>query len=243
MPTSEAARRAAGGGGGVPPVGVSSSPKPRSGGGRVVAIPRGSTLQHGLARAATALDVDEVERLLEQVIGDMGVARAWDGLLRPVLVAVGERWARTGEGVDVEHLLSQASIDVLRRFADRVGASTAAWSSVSRPVLLATVDGDAHVLPLYVLAALLTEAGTRVRILGASTPLPALREATRRLRPQSIFLWAQLPGPLNSDFANGLHDVRAGAAVVLGGPGWDEALPAGTRRVHGLDDAMAQLAH
>src|SRR5690349_3938299 len=118
MPTSEAARRAAGGGGGVPPVGVDatlhSTRRSRTGGGRVLAIPRGSTLQHGLARAATALDVDEVDRLLEQVIDDIGVARAWEELLRPVLVAVGERWARTGEGVEVEHLLSQSAMDVLR---------------------------------------------------------------------------------------------------------------------------------
>src|SRR6195952_5189143 len=108
MPTSEAARRAAGGAGGVPPVGVDmalqSSRRPRSGGGRVVGGPRGSTLQHGLARAATALDVDEVERLLDQVIEDVGVARTWDGLLRPVLVAVGGRWARPGGGVGGENL-------------------------------------------------------------------------------------------------------------------------------------------
>src|ERR1700710_432633 len=48
MPTSEAARRAAGGGGGVPPVGVLPAPRARSGGGRVLALPRGSTAQHGL---------------------------------------------------------------------------------------------------------------------------------------------------------------------------------------------------
>src|ERR1700712_1912352 len=53
MPTSEAARRAVGGGGGVPPIGVAealrSARRPRSGGGRVVAVPRGSTLPPGLA--------------------------------------------------------------------------------------------------------------------------------------------------------------------------------------------------
>ncbi|HSP39143.1 MAG TPA: MerR family transcriptional regulator [Frankiaceae bacterium] len=245
MPTSEAARRAAGGGGGVPPVGVDAAlpptRRPRSGGGRVVAIPRGSTLQHGLARAATALDVDEVERLLEQVITDVGVAGAWDSLLRPVLVAVGERWARTGEGVEVEHLLSQAAMDVLRRMTDKTVSPSGA-PDASRPVLLASVDGDAHVLPLYVLAALLIESDVRVRLLGASTPLLALRAATRRLRPNAIFLWAQLASPMNSDFAAGVEDVRAGAAVVLGGPGWDGApLPENIQRATSLDDAVHLL--
>lgn len=243
MPTSEAARRAAGGGGGVAPVGVDEAlqhERPRAGGGRVLAIPRGSTLQHGLARAATALDVDEVERLLEEVIAEQGVARAWEGLLRPVLVAVGERWARTGEGVEVEHLLSQASMDVLRRMADRSAGEPA--TDASRPVLLASVDGDAHVLPLYVLAALLTEADVRVRLLGASTPLAALRSAARRLRPSAIFLWAQLTGPMNSDFAAGVEDFRAGASVVIGGPGWaDVELRHGMQRATSLDDALRLL--
>src|SRR4051812_22102554 len=241
MPTSEAARRAAGGGGGVPPVGVDetlhSARRSRSGGGRVLAIPRGSTLQHGLARAATALDVDEVERLLEQVIDDIGVARAWEELLRPVLVAVGERWARTGEGVEVEHLLSQAAMDVFRRFAGRVSGD-GQGPDASRPILLASVDGDAHVLPLCVLAALLTESGMRVRLLGASTPLLALREAARRLRPGAIFLWAQLTGPMNSEFAQGVVDFRGSATVVFGGPGWAEGpTPEGGRRAHDLDEA------
>jgi methanogenic corrinoid protein MtbC1 len=245
MPTSEAARRAAGGGGGVPPLGVdetiNASHRPRTGGGRVLAIPRGSVLQHGLARAATALDVDEVERLLDHVIDDIGVGRAWDELLRPVLVATGERWARTGEGVEVEHLLSQAAMDVLRRRADRnLGKAN---PDASRPILLASVDGDAHVLPLYVLAALLTESEVRVRLLGASTPLNALRSAARRLRPRAVFLWAQLTGPMNAEFVAGVEDFRAGGTVLLGGPGWEGvALPDGTYRARSLDDAMRLLA-
>jgi DNA-binding transcriptional MerR regulator len=245
MPTSEAARRAAGGGGGVPPLGVEDllqdGKRPRGGGGRVLAIPRGSTLQHGLARAATALDTDEVERQLEQVIGDVGVAQTWDELLRPVLVAVGERWARTGEGVEVEHLLSQAAMDVLRRLTERPAPDGS--PSASRPVLLASVDGDAHVLPLYVLAALLTEGGTRVRLLGASTPLSALRASTQRLRPSAIFLWAQLSGPMNSEFAAGAAEIRSGASIVVGGPGWADApLPEGLSHVSSLYDALERLA-
>jgi DNA-binding transcriptional MerR regulator len=245
MPTSEAARRAAGGGGGVPPLGVEDvlheGRRSRGGGGRVLAIPRGSTLQHGLARAATALDVDEVERQLEEVIAEVGVAQTWDELLRPVLVAVGERWASTGEGVEVEHLLSQAAMDVLRRLTERPAPDDS--PSASRPVLLASVDGDAHVLPLYVLAALLAEGGTRVRLLGASTPLSALRASAQRLRPSAIFLWAQLSGPMNNEFAAGAVEIRSGATLVVGGPGWaDASLPEGLTHVASLDDALDRLA-
>ena len=114
---------------------------------------------------------------------------------------------------------------------------------MSRPVLLASVDGDAHVLPLHVLTALLVQNGVRVRLLGASTPLPALRESIRRLRPQAVFLWAQLTGPMNTEFVRSLANGRAGANVVLGGPGWDDpALPDEATRVSGLDEAMRALA-
>jgi methanogenic corrinoid protein MtbC1 len=221
--------------------GALAAGRPRSGGGRVLAIPRGSTLQHGLARAATALDVDEVERQLQEVIADIGVARTWEELLRPVLVAVGERWARTGEGVEVEHLLSQSAMDVLRRLAERPGQ--AGPPSASRPVLLASVDGDAHVLPLYVLAALLAEAEVRVRLLGASTPLAALRAAALRLRPGAIFLWSMMSGPMNEEFVQGLEEFRQGVTLVLGGPGWrDLELPDGVVRVNSLDEALSCLS-
>jgi methanogenic corrinoid protein MtbC1 len=186
--------------------------------------------------------VDEVERLLEQVISEVGVVRVWDELLRPVLDAVGERWARTGEGVEVEHLLSQASMDVFRRVADQA-ARRQPPPEASRPVLLASVDGDAHVLPLYLLAALLAEDGVRVRLLGASTPLPAMREAVRRLRPGAIFLWAQLTSPMNHEFASAVSEIRGCAQLVVGGPGWSEtALPDGTRLALSVDEAVATLS-
>jgi methanogenic corrinoid protein MtbC1 len=185
--------------------------------------------------------VDEVERLLEQTVSEVGVARTWDDLLRPVLYAVGERWARTGEGVEVEHLLSQAAMDVFRRAAERSTRRSAA-PEVGRPVLLASVDGDAHVLPLYVLAALLAEASVRVRLLGASTPLLALCEAARRLRPGATFLWAQLAGSINAEFAASMADSRTGGLLVLGGPGWDgEPLPEGTRHAASVDKALTIL--
>jgi len=39
---------------------------------------------------------------------DRGTLTTWNVLLRPVLVAAGEHWQRTGSGIEVEHLLTQA---------------------------------------------------------------------------------------------------------------------------------------
>jgi hypothetical protein len=119
----------------------------------------------------------------------------------------------------------------------------AAAPSASRPVLLASVDGDAHVLPLYVLAALLTEADIRVRLLGASTPLAALRAAAVRLRPGAIFLWSMMSGPMNGEFVRGVAEFGQGVSLVLGGPGWQDLdLPDGVTRVNTLEDALACLS-
>ena len=77
----------------------------------------------GLGRAALALDAVAMHSLVEESIAADGVAATWDDVARPVLVAVGERWATTGRGVEIEHLLSQCLIAV---FAARASAHGAA---------------------------------------------------------------------------------------------------------------------
>ena len=159
----------------------------RFGGGRTLAVPRGTPDQRGLARAAAALDVDAVERLLVRAIAQRGTVSTWDDLLRPVLASLGRRWESTGDAVEIEHLLSQTAIDVLRETARQQQART------NVPVLAASVESDAHTLPLYALAAALGELGVPVRVAGASTPHQALRAAADRIGPSGIFLWSQIP--------------------------------------------------
>jgi len=74
-------------------------------------------------------------------------------------------------------------------------------------------------------------------------PLLALGSAARRLRPRAIFLWAQLTGPMNTEFVTGVEEFRGGASVLLGGPGWEGAvLPNGMQRARSLDDAIRLLS-
>ena len=60
----------------------------------------------GLGRAALALDADAVRGLLAESIAATGVQATWDDVTRPVLAAVAQRWADTGAGIEIEHLLS-----------------------------------------------------------------------------------------------------------------------------------------
>jgi hypothetical protein len=88
-------------------------------GGRVLALPGADAAVRGLGRAAMALDARAVTAALRAEVEEHGVLHTWQHVLRPVLVAVGERWAATGDGVEVEHLLSDCVAAVLREVADR----------------------------------------------------------------------------------------------------------------------------
>src|SRR3954469_4842982 len=138
-------------------------------GGRTLAMPGASAEARGLARAASRLDADAVMDLLGNLLVERGAVATWDEVLRPVLVAVGERWERTGEGVEVEHLLSEATTDALRAHRARQLRPVP-----GRCVLLACAPEDEHVLPLHVAAVALAERRVPVRLLGPRVPASAL---------------------------------------------------------------------
>jgi MerR family transcriptional regulator, light-induced transcriptional regulator len=83
-----------------------------------------------------ALDAGALRAAIERSISQQGVVATWNGLLRPVLVAVGDRWAATGEGVEVEHLLAETAVGVLR------SGSPAPEPTNGRPVLLACAPAE-----------------------------------------------------------------------------------------------------
>jgi hypothetical protein len=155
-----------------------------------------------------------------------------------VLVAAGAHWARTGQGVEIEHLLTEATVEALRahrRTLPRPHPDAA-------PVVLACAPHDEHTLPLSVLAAALREAGTSTRFLGARVPAAALEATVRRSGARAAFVWSQLPDPRAVD-ALRLPPARPPVRVVAGGPGWSRAdLPPGCQLVPDLGTAVAALA-
>ena len=205
----------------------------RSGpGGRVLALPGADAVARGLGRAAMALDAPAVTALVRQEVVRSGVLHTWERVLRPVLVAVGARWAATGEGVEVEHLLSDCTSAVLREVAADVRELPG-----GRPVVLACAPDEQHALPLHALAAALAERGVGVRTLGPALPAAALVAAVRRTGPAVVFVWSQLPRSAGAAALESLPVTRPPTAVVVGGPGWaPERLP---RRVM----VAADLAH
>ncbi|MCX9190453.1 MerR family transcriptional regulator [Carbonactinospora thermoautotrophica] len=212
-------------------------PRPRRRGGPVPRLRDGIPAARGLARAAMALDTPAVAELLAGSIEQRGVIWTWDNLLVPVLIATGERCASSGEGIEVEHALTDCAMAVLRRGLERLRQPANA-----RPVLLSCVAEEQHSLPLYAVAAALAERRVASRLLGARVPATAAAAAVRRIGPAAVFLWARMPGYGTAEYVRALPRTRPASVVVVGGPGWAGArLPYGIRTVVDLSEATHAL--
>jgi len=191
---------------------------PTGRGGPGLPLPDAGWHARGLARAATALDADAVRRLLNESIAAVGAQITWDLTVRPVLVAIAQRWADTGTGIEIEHLLSDCVTAVFSALAASTPTTTA------RPVLLAGMAGDQHQLPIVVLTATLAQRGVTCRSLGTDLPADALVAAIRRTAPAALLLWSQLAGTADPDLLTSLPRTRPAFRIFIGGPGWADVI-------------------
>ncbi len=176
--------------------------------------------------AAQSLDGQRCASLVAEAVQEVGVLPAWQSLIRPVLQRAGEQWERDRIGIDVEHVLSDAVTAGL--FLDR---------PVRREgVLLSATSKEDHVLPLYALRAALAEVGIGAELLTARTPAVTLGEATKRMHPGVIVLWAQLPDNADLQGFDHLPGQRPKPALAAAGPGWPDRTP--WPRLASLQDAV-----
>jgi hypothetical protein len=203
-------------------------------GGPVLAVPGALPAARGLARAASRLDEPAAVRLLTAHLATDGSLRTWTEIVVPVLISAGESWADTGDGIEIEHLISQAVTAAFTWYSleHEVSAS-------GRPVLLAGGPQESHTLALVALRAALCERAVPTRMLGPRTPVTALTTAARQTRSAAALMW----------LSQGDHDVATALAaaprhrgfrVFLGGPGWPREPSFGTW-CPTLQDATASL--
>ena len=206
-------------------------------GGTALRLPGVERRARALGRAALALDADTARGLLADSIAATGVQATWDDVARPVLAAVGQRWADTGAGIEIEHLLSDCVTAVFSAVA-----ATAVPARTARPVLLAGMAGDQHRLPLVVLATTLAQRGVSCRSLGADLPSTALATAIRRTAPAAVLLWSQLKSTADPQVLRSLPRTRPEYRSFVAGPGWAEVeLPPRVGRLGSLVDATEAL--
>ena len=96
-------------------------------------------------------------------------------------------------------------------------------------------------LPLYALAAALSERHVAIQFLGARTPIEAISAVVKRSAPPAIFLWAQLNKNGDQDALEQMPAIRPAPRIVLGGPGWRRAADAQTVLVDDLVDACEEI--
>jgi hypothetical protein len=214
---------------------IISERAPRAGGGRVVPLREASPAARGLARASMTLDALGVTEVLRRQISADGVVHTWESLITPVLIGLGERYASTGQGIEVEHLFSSSLNTVLAGIT----------MSMERPrftprVLLACPPEEQHSLPLLAVEAALAERGVLSRQLGMRVPHEALLSATRRTGPGVVLLYASMAVPSHDVLAE-LAKVRPVPRVLIGGPGWGRRVPTTVTRVESLSEAVEEI--
>jgi hypothetical protein len=201
----------------LPEVSLDSVPLASMGrGATILPLDRSADQVRSLVRAADALDAPRFTAIVRESLDRRGVIATWDGLVVPALVAIGARWARTGQGVDTEHLASECVLGALRHHTARFSAGPLS----SRPILLACAEEEQHSLPLHAVAAALAERHVGTRVLGARVPADALASAVRRLAPCAVFLWSQRPHTGDPAQLAALPDIRPAPLVAVAGPGW-----------------------
>ncbi|MEU5884911.1 MerR family transcriptional regulator [Spirillospora sp. NPDC047279] len=209
----------------------------RGAGGHRLAVSDGTPATRALARAAMAMDMVTIQGLVADALARHGVVGAWQEVLAPVLIGIGERHQATGAIIEVEHLLSGC---VLGALTAEIAAADPPLTS--RPVLLACAPEEQHSLPVYALAAALAADRIAVRVLGARVPYASLADAIRQLGPAAIFIWSSLPGTGDPVPLAALPGGRPAPRLVVGGPGWAYGrMPAGARAVTNLPDALAEI--
>jgi DNA-binding transcriptional MerR regulator len=193
-------------------------------------------LVSALHKAAKGLDKKFIEAALRKDLAQYGVEQSWSEVIVPLLLIVGNEWEASGDGIEVEHLLTEVLKGILREHVEDIRKPVNA-----HPVLLASVGEEVHSLALHALAAALAERKIETYFLGARTPLEALSAMITRSAPPAVFLWAQLSKNADPKFFNDIPAIRPMPRMVLGGPGWSHVDCQDVSVVHDISDAVAEI--
>jgi transposase-like protein len=190
-----------------------------------------------ISRAALAMDAAATQQLIADGIARLGAMAVWTDVLGPVLAGLANRWAHSGECVEVEHLVHECTL------AAMIGATPIVTAPRNpRPVLLCGAPEEQHGLPLYVLRAALASAGIGTQMLGAALPADALAAAVRRTGPAAVVIWAQRPRYLGIDVFTRVPRTRQRVRLFACGPGWFTTdLPARVDRLEDIGEAMRRI--
>jgi methanogenic corrinoid protein MtbC1 len=203
----------------------------------VIALNSPKAIIRSLNRAAMSLDASGCDQVISYSIDSHGVVWTWENVLIPVLVALGEKWEQTGEGVEQEHLIAESITGLFRNLANSVSEPENA-----RPVLLACAPHELHTIPMYAIAAGLAEQNIGCRILGARMPAEALASAAKKIGPSAIVVWSQSQGTADLTIWDAVEPMRPAPLLMSAGPGWQSELPDGVVKSQDFTSTLIALA-
>jgi DNA-binding transcriptional MerR regulator len=161
----------------------------------------------GILAALERHEAMEIGIRLDQAFALNGVEETLEGIVRPLLETVGERWEHGELTVAEEHLVSEAVRSRLGHLLGDVGGG------VRGVAVLACAPGERHELGLMMATIALRRDGWKVVYLGCDTPVEDAVELARRLEAQ-VLGWS-LSDPQHGDELEPAEDL----ALVVGGPG------------------------
>jgi DNA-binding transcriptional MerR regulator len=172
-------------------------------------------------------ETSEIGLRLDQAFALHGVDETLDSVLRPLLHAVGERWARGRLSVAEEHLVSEAARSRLGHLLADSGGG------VLGTAVLACAPGERHELGLMMAAIALRRDGWKVVYLGADTPLADAFALAGRTSAQILGLSLAMPERTGA-IAEALRTTSppAGVTLVLGGSASTAAAAHGLGALH-----------
>lgn len=149
------------------------------------------------------------------------------GWLGPEIEELGQRWEDGRIGIVEEHLASERLVRALSRCSEALPARPSAPR-----VLLATAEGEEHLLGLALVEVCLREGGWNVRWSGRRTPAAEIERAIEVGKVDAVALSASVVANRSvlaqQAAALGAACRRRGVHLVAGGKGeWPEPLPNG----------------
>lgn len=204
-----------------------------------------------LSAAALAMDARAMPQLLAAAIAELGVLDAWEHVIQPVLAGLGKGTRGSGAPAGpVPSAAPAAHAEVGYLFTECVfGALVRATPVLDqsrnlRPVLVGCVPAEVHTLPVYVVAAALTERRIVPQLFGVPLPADVLAMAVRRSMPAAVVLWAERPTAAVPRIFERIAHGRQRGRLFAGGPGWAGAdLPAKVEALGTVQDVIDRVEY
>ena len=165
-----------------------------------------------LLTAIERLDEEAANRILDRAFAALSFDAVAQGVLLPVLRAVGDGWQRGDVTIGQEHFATNLLRGRLLGFAR-------GWMTGIGPVaVLACPSGESHDLGLILFGLSLHGRGWRIAFLGADTPLESVAETADAVDAALVVIAALSREPLVGARTK-LRELGAARPLALGGAG------------------------